>query len=88
MHNSITQVFPHCTNSVDFSDVKILNVQDADINEYITTTEHWKGELNEQEQILIEEEIVRFEEEELRDNSDNLEGDLSYNYKHPVQNGT
>ena len=38
--------------------------------------------------MLIEEEIVRFEEEEeLRDNSDNLEGDLSYNYKHPVQNG-
>ncbi|PKY62526.1 hypothetical protein RhiirA4_489129 [Rhizophagus irregularis] len=55
-------------------------VEDSEIPEDI------ENELNEWEEILIEEEVVRMEEEEaLRENSNsNLEGDLLSKYTHPA----
>ncbi len=52
----------------------------------IITPEHWEQELKEWEDMLIEEELARIEEEEaLRDNPNgNLEGDLLGEYIHPV----
>ncbi|CAH1770314.1 932_t:CDS:2, partial [Entrophospora sp. SA101] len=73
----------------DLSNIGILDVQDVDMDEDrsndITTAEQWERELHEWEQMLIEEEVARFEEEEeLRDNLDSLDGDLLCNYRHPA----
>ena len=78
----------------DITIIGELNAQDSaissDINEEssnnnILTAEHWERELGEWEQMLIEEEVSRLEEEEaLRDNLGSLEGDLLSDYKHPA----
>jgi hypothetical protein len=72
----------------DLSNIGVLNVQDVDMEDRdndITTAEQWEREIYEWEQMLIEEEVARFEEEEeLRDSLDGLDGDLLCNYRHPA----
>ncbi|PKY19610.1 hypothetical protein RhiirB3_384220 [Rhizophagus irregularis] len=61
--------------------------EDEDIEDNtIVTPEHWEQELREWEEMLIEEEVARLEEEEeLRSNSNNnMEGDLLSEYIHPA----
>src|SRR2546421_9891364 len=79
--------------SDDITVIRELNVQDSENsldtdegrNNNILTTEHWERELLEWEEMLIEEEVARFEEEEvLRDSLGSLEGDILSDYRHPA----
>ena len=51
----------------------------------VTTSDDWEIQLHDWEQMLIDEEIARSEDEEAeRNNNNNMEGDLLSNYRHPA----